>query len=54
MMSIDPAEISSLADLAEGFNALRGRRSYAQLTAAAKKLSLRTGRQPTLPRSTLK
>jgi hypothetical protein len=53
MMSIDPAEIITTADLAEGFNALRGSRPYAQLTAAAKKLHQRDGRQPALPRSTL-
>ncbi|MFJ9782628.1 tetratricopeptide repeat protein [Amycolatopsis sp. NPDC101161] len=49
---MDPAEITTLAQLANALKQLRGSLSLRQIDAAAAELPLRGGRQPALPKST--
>ena len=52
-MSVDPAQVHTLPELAAAFDALRGRQSYADLKRAAYALPPREGRRPALPSSTV-
>lgn len=49
----DPNTVHTLTELAVALNALRGARSYRELTETAKKQPSRGGRRPVLPRATL-